>query len=469
MHCSNGNESDNASIEGDTDTGSSYASQFDPPRNRNRSRHLKEFVLLNTIGKGTYGTVWRAKDKENDANIVALKSVHMLERMDKDGVSKFTAREISLLSGLRHENIVRLNGTVTEQGNKALWLSFEYCEHDMSVLMEHMQNDFTLPQIKNLTRQLLSAVDHMHRNFIMHRDIKIANLLYNNDGVLKLCDFGMARQFEKPCGAYTQNVCTLWYRGPELLFGATKYTQALDLWAVGCVIAEWLLHRTALPGDNERRQIDLIIDLIGTPDRQHGRNILESATWKNGDYPERIPSECQISTIFDKYSKGTHELLRGCLTWDPFKRWNCNECFNSGWFEERPPIAKDMPSFRQHRNDDKAAPVIPSRSHKNFMSQFKEVDENEDNSSQEKTPSCSTREDAKLAQPAQVMSVLSNVSFESRGGATKSFANGEPLTGEKRSFSSSSIGLGLGGGTKRAIGPPTKPVRILPLVKKARQ
>ena len=388
-------ESD-ASLPGDNSAGSAYAKQFDP--SRKRSRHLKEFELLNKIGKGTYGTVWRARDKEN-GGIVALKSVHVLERMEKDGVTRHTAREIQLLDGLHHENIVRLHGTVIEQDKKALWLSFEYCEHDMAVLMEHMQNDFTLPQIKNLTRQLLLAVDHMHRNRIMHRDIKIANLLYTNTGTLKLCDFGLARSFKKPFMPFTLNVCTLWYRGPELLFGASQYTQALDMWAVGCVIAEWLLHRPAMPGNTETEQIDLIINFVGTPDARYGRNILQSDTWLDGPWPRRTATPCQVSKIFDRYSKGTHELIRGCLRWDPFLRWDCDRCLGAPWFEERPPMARDMPSFRQHRNDDKAAPVIPSRSHKNFMSQFEDDD---DNTSHEKGPSRRSQEDAPFGRLASL-------------------------------------------------------------------
>mmetsp|Transcript_30442 Transcript_30442/g.29915 ORF Transcript_30442/g.29915 Transcript_30442/m.29915 type:complete len:85 (+) Transcript_30442:66-320(+) len=82
--------------------------------------------------------------------------------------------------------------------------------------------------------QLLKGVEHMHRQWIIHRDLKTSNLLISNNGILKICDFGLARMFSDPPTPYTDLVVTLWYRAPEILLGKEKYDgRAVDMWSVG--------------------------------------------------------------------------------------------------------------------------------------------------------------------------------------------------------------------------------------------
>jgi len=102
---------------------------------------------------------------------------------------------------------------------------------------------------------LLLAVDCMHREAnIMHRDLKTSNLLYSNEGVLKVCDFGLARK-QKPNAVYTNWVVTLWYRAPELLLGSTDYCSKVDMWSVGCIFAELILREPLIAGKNEMDQL----------------------------------------------------------------------------------------------------------------------------------------------------------------------------------------------------------------------
>lgn len=114
----------------------------------------------------------------------------------------------------------------------------EYMDHDLKTLMSSMASPFMLSEVKTLMHQLLSAVNLMHSQWIVHRDLKTSNLLLNNRGQIKIADFGLARRFGSPLGNMTQLVVTLWYRSPELLFGATEYTTAVDMWSIGCIFAE---------------------------------------------------------------------------------------------------------------------------------------------------------------------------------------------------------------------------------------
>merc|ERR1719178_392622 len=99
--------------------------------------------------------------------------------------------------------------------------------------------------------QLLAAVSYLHRSWIIHRDLKLSNLLFNNNGQLKLCDFGLAREFGEPKRDLTPRVVTLWYRPPELLMGVTSYSTSVDDWGIGCIFGELFINQPLLPGKTE--------------------------------------------------------------------------------------------------------------------------------------------------------------------------------------------------------------------------
>lgn len=137
----------------------------------------------------------------------------------------------------------------------------DFIEHDLKTLQEDMAEPFSPSETKTLLLQLTSAVEYLHSNWIMHRDLKTSNLLMNNRGQVKVADFGMARYFGDPPPKLTQLVVTLWYRAPELLLGAEKYGPEVDLWSIGCILGELLKKEPLFQGKNEVDQLSKVSTL----------------------------------------------------------------------------------------------------------------------------------------------------------------------------------------------------------------
>ena len=159
----------------------------------------------------------------------------------------------------------------------------------------HKKSPFSLAATKTLLRQLLSALDHIHSHYIIHRDVKLTNLLYNHQGCLKLADFGLSRPYAAHDGRLlTPNVASLWYRPPELLFGSKKYSQAIDIWAVGCVFAEFLSGQPLLNGKTEEEQFHLMVDCLGVPTERDWPDLQRMPKIQQGD--PLVPKESSHGT-----------------------------------------------------------------------------------------------------------------------------------------------------------------------------
>lgn len=155
---------------------------------------------------------------------------------EKDGFPKTSLREINTLLKAQHPNIVTVREIVVGNDMDKIFIVMDYIEHDMMSFMKKMKEKkqkFSPERAKSLMLQLLKAVAHMHDNWIIHRDLKPSNLLLSSDGVLKVGDFGMAREYGSPLKPYTSLVVTLWYRAPELLLGCKQYSTPVDVWSVG--------------------------------------------------------------------------------------------------------------------------------------------------------------------------------------------------------------------------------------------
>nr|XP_043628433.1 probable serine/threonine-protein kinase At1g54610 [Erigeron canadensis] len=294
-------------------------------------RRADSFEKLDKIGQGTYSSVYRARDLET-GNIVALKKVRFA-KMDPESV-RFMAREVIVLRRLDHPNVMKLEGLLTSRVSGNLYLVFEYMEHDLAGLAASPIIKFTEPQIKCYMQQLLCGLEHCHKRGVLHRDIKGSNLLIDNNGNLKIGDFGLATIFSSnQRQPLTSRVVTLWYRPPELLLGATDYGVAVDLWSAGCILAELFAGKPIMPGRTEVEQLHKIFKLCGSPSEEYWRKSrLPHATIFK---PQQPYKRCVAETYRD-FPPPALALLDSLLAVEPDKRGSSSSALHSEFFTTKP-------------------------------------------------------------------------------------------------------------------------------------
>ncbi|PON77211.1 GPCR kinase [Parasponia andersonii] len=294
-------------------------------------RRANSFERLAKIGQGTYSNVYKARDLIS-GKIVALKKVRF-DNLEPESV-KFMAREILVLRKLDHPNVLKLEGLATSRMSCSLYLVFEYMEHDLAGLAARSGVKFTEPQIKCYMKQLLSGLEHCHKNGVLHRDIKGSNLLVNNEGILKIADFGLATFYDPDHKQpMTSRVVTLWYRPPELLLGATIYGVVIDLWSAGCILAELLAGKPIMPGRTEVEQLHKIFKLCGSPSEEYWKKYrLPNATLFK---PQQPYKRC-IAETFKDFPPPSLPLIESLLSIDPDGRGNATAALQSEFFNTEP-------------------------------------------------------------------------------------------------------------------------------------
>ncbi|RPB16067.1 Pkinase-domain-containing protein [Morchella conica CCBAS932] len=327
---------------------------------------IKAYEIICKLGEGTFGEVHKARHRAT-GSMVALKKI-LMHNAKEEGFPITALREIKILKMLSHKNIVRLMEMAVERkrviGRGTLYMVTPYMDHDLAGLLENPDVTFTEPQIKCYMLQLLEGTKYLHENKILHRDMKAANLLIDNRGILQIADFGLARKFEEeipvagggggnPGRDYTNCVVTRWYRPPELLLGERAYTSAIDLWGVGCVFAEMYKGKPILQGNSDMDQLMKIFQLCGSPNE------------KNMPGFEKLPG-CEGFRQFGPYHRALEghysemgsagvSLLSEFLRLDPRKRINAIDALKHEYFTTDPQPAKpsDLPRFEDSHELDR--------------------------------------------------------------------------------------------------------------------
>jgi negative regulator of PHO system len=190
----------------------------------------------------------------------------------------------------QHPNIVRLYDVIHTE-NK-LVLVFEFMDLDLKKYMDSYGDRGVLepPIVRSFMWQLLMGTAFCHENRVLHRDLKPQNLLINKRGELKLADFGLARAFGIPVNTFSNEVVTLWYRAPDVLMGSRTYSTSIDVWSCGCIMAEMLSGVPLFRGRDNNDQLNQILRILGTPDEQTLRRIVQDSvsctyTYSMTDWP----------------------------------------------------------------------------------------------------------------------------------------------------------------------------------------
>ncbi|CAB1099365.1 unnamed protein product [Ectocarpus sp. CCAP 1310/34] len=344
--------------EGDAANGDKPRPPSKKPKANHWARDVSAYDILEPIGEGTYGKVWKAKEPGCDI-VVALK---MIKATDKEGNSCdggfpiTSIREIRILRTLTHDNIVELLEVVTDSHGKVedgkqgdVYMAFEYLEYDLWALANSSQVKLTATHIKTYMKQMLDAIAYMHTNKVMHRDLKLANMLIGADGILKVGDWGLARSFHDNQTKHTPTVITLWYRPPEVLLRTTRYGPAVDMWSVGCILAELLYESPILPGTHEKEQLNLIYSLCGTPTDESWPDRTELPDWSlyAKAAEEHKPRSIQSKFRFDRLGV---DLVDKLLTLDPSKRLSAAEALDHPYFWHDPRVVQpsELSKFAIH-------------------------------------------------------------------------------------------------------------------------
>ena len=381
---------------------------------------VDRYQKIGRIGEGTYGVVYKARDRET-GSLVALKRVRLgadapggggggnagnaaasTAPFGRDGMPLTTIRELACLqagarSGGRDAHLVALLAVATAPEPDAVFLVFEFCPFELGAVLDAARppsprpgphthhhdhhhhhhhhshparGPFSVAEVKALAAALLAALEGLHRRFVVHRDVKPSNLLLTAEGVLKLCDCGLARPLPAEEGLVapppaeeggesegcappllrppplTARVVTLWYRAPELLWGAPTYGAPIDVWAAGCVVGELLSGRPLFPERAEAGVVAAHARLLGSPTPRIWPALAALPAYTRPGSPARAaagahPYNFLGSTIGGPagLSPSGRDLLNGLLTYDPGARLTARAALAHAWFGEAPPPA----------------------------------------------------------------------------------------------------------------------------------
>ena len=283
---------------------------------------MEKYKLLKPIGDGAYGTVYKAMNVST-GQFFAIKQMKSRFRSWEDCLS---LREIQVLKRLLHPNIVKLIDAY--RVNDQLYLVFDFLEKTLYQTIISQTHPFPESQIKGILQQILQGLDYMHRQGYFHRDLKPENLMLS-DSLCKIVDFGLAREIytNVPMSDY---VSTRWYRAPEMLLRSTNYSSSVDIFALGCIMAEMYMRKPLAPGSNEKDQLMKLCTVLGTPSGVAWPEGFMMASEIGYRFPQCLPTN--FNSLMPAASYDAIQLMLSMLRWDPCKRPTAAECLRHRYF-----------------------------------------------------------------------------------------------------------------------------------------
>jgi len=325
-----------------------------------------QYQVLDVVGEGAYGIVCSAVHRPSGRK-VAIKKI---SPFDHSMFCLRTLRELKLLKFLSEagvsENIISILDIIKPssiEAFKEVYLIQELMETDMHRVIR--TQDLSDDHAQYFIYQTLRALKALHSADVIHRDLKPSNLLLNANCDLKVCDFGLARSVKtaEPSGTetgfMTEYVATRWYRAPEIMLTFKQYTKAIDVWSVGCILAEMLSSKPLFPGRDYHHQLTLILDVLGTPTLDEFYAI---TTRRSRDYIRALPFRKRrpFATLFPNANPLAVDFLTKTLTFDPKKRITVEDALAHPYLEAyhdpedepvAPPLDPEFFEFDLHKDD----------------------------------------------------------------------------------------------------------------------
>ena len=326
--------------------------------NGSRFELPSKYEIIDPVGQGAYGVVVAAKDNsipadEENSNLVAIKKIE--KAFEHKVFTLRTLRELKIMRLLNHDNIMSVKTILKPKSLEEfteLYVVSELMETDLAQIIKSNQV-LSDEHIQFFLYQILRGLKYSHSCGILHRDLKPRNLLVNSNCDLKICDFGLARAnidtLMTPSASLTDYIATRWYRAPEVILSLRQYTASIDVWSVGCILAELIRRKALLPAQTEQEQMMMITNLIGKPDAALIETIEDA---DNRTFMKQLPAA--KGKDFNELFKGANpqaiDLIKKMLTFDPEKRITVEQALAHPYlerlhFEEDEPSGEPVSDF----------------------------------------------------------------------------------------------------------------------------
>ena len=286
---------------------------------------MNKYEIIKGIGDGTFGNVYEAINKITKEKVAIKKLKQKIDSWEKC----MNQNEVYFLRKLNHPNIIKLLEVIKEK-NDNISLVFEYCDFNLFELIKsHKKKQTSIPetQIRNIIYSITLGLSHIHSNNIMHRDLKPENILVCGNEI-KIADFGTAREIPKynqynEMNSLTDYICTRWYRAPECILKSNNYNEKVDIWALGCIMAELYNLRPLFPGKSEFDQIETIFKILGTSKFMEWNIGMELINKLGMILPQY--SEVNFKNLFSDISEDALDFMELIFQYDENKRPSAEE------------------------------------------------------------------------------------------------------------------------------------------------
>lgn len=297
---------------------------------------MDRFKIHKTVGDGAYGVVYKASNIKT-GEIVAIKK---MKKKFYSWDECMTLKELKSLRKMNHPNVIKLKEVIKVSDD--LYFVFEFLDQNLYQLYTEMRDkgkSFTENEIRNIIYQVTTGLAYMHKHGFFHRDLKPENLLMHGDTV-KVADFGLAREIRsRP--PYTEYVSTRWYRAPEILLKSSNYNSPVDVFALGCIMAELYMLAPLFNGSSEMDQIYKICSVLGTPTQKNWNEGFQLAAKIGLTFPQFSP--VALSTVIPNASSEALQLIAEMLRYDPNKRITTPQILQHPYFAGYVPIDRGIP------------------------------------------------------------------------------------------------------------------------------